>query len=121
MRIDPHAGIELDLNLLFIDILPNLPETPLYQRIDLDQPPLIHLYHLQPGSLFPLTLSTARHHRLHPQFFVGPLSGFYFDEVVVRVFVSFPEIGTVLRFKSRRGRGVQGGVGVQGGEVGVGG
>lgn len=99
MRMDPYAGIELDLNLLFIDILLDLPETPFYQRIDLDQPPLIHLYHLQPSSLFSLTLSSARHHRLHPQLFVGPLSGFYFDEVVVRVFVSLPETGAVFRFE----------------------
>jgi hypothetical protein len=96
-HIDPYAGTELDL--LFIDILLDLPEAPLYQRIDLDQPPLIHFYHLQPGPLFPLTLSPTRHHRLHPQFFVGPLSGFYFDEVVVGIFVRLPEIGTVLRFE----------------------
>jgi hypothetical protein len=93
-HIDPYAGTELDL--LFIDILLDLPEAPLYQRIDLDHP---HFYHLQPGPLFPLTLSPTRHHRLHPQFFVGPLSGFYFDEVVVGIFVRLPEIGTVLRFE----------------------
>jgi hypothetical protein len=106
---------------LFINIIPDLLECPTHQRVDLDQTPLIDLDHLQPLPLFPLTPPPPRNNPFHAQFLIRPLSGFDLDQIIIRRFIRLPQLRTVEGFKGLHIGCVERGVGMEGGEVGIGG
>jgi hypothetical protein len=66
-------------NSLFIDIFLNLLETPRNQRINFNQPPLIHLQHLQRFPLCSLTTSPTRNNSFYSKFPISPGGRFNFD------------------------------------------
>lgn len=78
-----------------IDISLDLGESPVCQRIDLDQPSLVNLNDIQRSSLAALTLSSTGKDSLDPQLGVSPLGRLNLGKIVVEVIVGFPELVTV--------------------------
>jgi hypothetical protein len=78
------------LNLLGINIVLHLLETPINQWINFNQPPLIHLKHLQIPPFSPLTPPPACDNSFNSKFLISPSGGFYLDQIIVRRFIRFP-------------------------------
>lgn len=82
--------------LVLIDILLDLLEGPVGERVDLDQTSIIDLDDRKIASLSTLTPSTSGQHSLDTQLGIGPLSGLNLGYKVVEVVVGFPELLAVL-------------------------
>lgn len=103
-----------------IDIRLDLLKVPPDQRVDLDQPPLVHFQHLQIRPVCALTPSPASDNRFHAQLGIRSRGRLHLDKIVVRPFIRLPQFVAVLGRKLFRRRYPRWAIDVQRGKVRVG-
>lgn len=87
-------------HVMLPDILLNLPKRPARQRINLNQPGLIHLDDIKTLPLRALRASPPRQHRRDREVRVRALRRLDFSDPVIQIRVCLPELFAVLRFES---------------------